>query len=209
MSFVAALATIGLVLLLGCMSPGPDFVAVTSQAFVDRRAALRVALGISLAITIWASLSVFGLAVLVSRFDILYSAIRWIGALYLIWLGIGLLHSGLQHAREPFGPGRAQTGPGRVAGIRRGLALGLTNPKAAVFFSSLFVTLLPIEAPLWVNLAVVGLAALTALGWFVFIALAFSSPRLQQAYRRLQRGIDTATGLLLVGIGLHLALVGG
>ena len=54
---------------------------------------------------------------------------------------------------------------------RRGLLVGLTNPKTATFFATLFVTLLPVGAPAWVYLAVVGLVGgITAL-WMGLLAV--------------------------------------
>lgn len=198
------LFTIGAVLLLGCMSPGPDFVAVTSQALGTRRAGLRVALGIATAITCWAALSVFGLTVILARIAWLYELVRWVGAAYLIWIGAQLLLAAVRHGDDGDDKGPV-TRAAAPAGVRRGFVLGITNPKSAVFFSSLFATLLPATAPAWVYTAVVGLAAATAFGWFALIAVAFSTPRVQAVYRRLQRAIDGLAGGLLTLIGLRLA----
>ncbi|AWN15030.1 LysE family translocator [Salinisphaera sp. LB1] len=204
MHFVPELATLGTVLLLGCISPGPDFVAVTSHSLADRRSGLRIACGIAAAITLWALLSVAGLAFVLSRVAVLYEGVRLAGAAFLVYLGIRILVS-------TWHGGPAATAPTRVAtkhgSFKRGFLIGITNPKSAVFFSSLFATILPAHAPAWVYGATIALAAGTAFGWFIALALAFSLGRIQRLYAKARRGIDTVMGALLTALGLRLALV--
>ncbi|MGB7755931.1 MAG: LysE family transporter [Salinisphaera sp.] len=89
--------------------------------------------------------------------------------------------------------------------FKRGFLIGITNPKSAVFFGSLFATILPAHAPDWVYGATIALAAGTAFGWFMAVALAFSLGRAQRWYARVRRAIDTVMGALL---GLRLAGLG-
>lgn len=84
--------------------------------------------------------------------------------------------------------------------------MGLTNPKAAAFFGSLFVTLLPAHAPMWVHGATVATVAGVSICWFSAMALLFSTDRVQRGYRKLRRPIDAVMGAVLVGIGARLAL---
>jgi threonine/homoserine/homoserine lactone efflux protein len=60
--------------------------------------------------------------------------------------------------------------------------VGLTNPKAAAFFGSLFVTVLPAHAPLWVQVATIGIVVSISLCWFSAMAMLFSPPRVQHGY---------------------------
>lgn len=201
MSYLPELVTLGSVLLLGCISPGPDFVAVTSHALAERRSGLRIAHGIATAITLWASLSVAGLAFVLSQVALLYEAVRLVGAAYLVYLGVSVLWSARRRPAKQM-PMQAAMKRGS---FRRGFILGMTNPKAAVFFSSLFATLLPAQAPTWVYGTTIALAAATAFGWFTVVALAFSIGRVQQLYGKARWGIDIATGTLLSLLGLRLA----
>ncbi|MES1953114.1 LysE family translocator [Salinisphaera hydrothermalis] len=204
MTFAPELATLATVLLLGCISPGPDFVAVTSHALADRGSGLRIACGIATAITLWAALSVAGLAFVLSRIAVLYELVRLAGAAFLIYLGIRMLVTTWRRRPSTVAPMRAAPRPGS---FKRGFLIGITNPKSAVFFSSLFATILPAHAPDWVYGATIALAAGTALGWFVVVALAFSLGRVQRVYARARRGIDTVMGTLLTMLGLRLALI--
>ena len=163
MDYLPQLITLSGIILLGCASPGPDFVAVTSHALQNRRAGVFVGLGITCAVILWASLAILGFGLLIQEMFWLYEFIRIAGAAYLVYLGIRMLLSARRKAPEG---GAISTASVDSAGQawRRGLLVGLTNPKTATFFATLFVTLLPVEAPAWVYLSVVGLVgAITAL----------------------------------------------
>jgi len=102
-------------------------------------------------------------------------------------------------------PAAAKVASGAHA-YRRGLLVGLTNPKAAAFFGSLFVTLLPAHAPLWVHGATVLTVATVSIGWFTSIALLLSTGSVQRRYAKLRRPVDALMGTVLVALGARLAL---
>ncbi|MDN7452505.1 LysE family translocator [Burkholderia cenocepacia] len=105
-----------------------------------------VALGIASPHAVWAAMAIFGLGLIVAKLAWLYEAIRIAGAAYLIYLGIKTL-SGLRQSTQQAESASQPIVRGGVHAYRKGLLLGLTNPKAAAFFDSLFVTLLPAHAP--------------------------------------------------------------
>lgn len=89
---------------------------------------------------------------------------------------------------------------------QRGLIVGLTNPKAAAFFGSLFVTVLPAHAPLWVHAATIGVVASISLSWFSAMSILFSTKRVQHGYNRLRKPINVVMGTILIGLGAKLAV---
>jgi len=204
MSYVPQLLVVAGVMLLACASPGPDLIAVLSQALARRRAGLWLAAGIAVSHALWATLAVFGLGLILSELAWLYAAIRIVGALYLLYLGATMLLS----LRRPPAELAVAHGPerGPRAAFQRGLTVGLTNPKAAAFFGSLFVTILPSHAPGWVHGATVAIVALVSIAWFSSVALLFSTGRVQRGYARLRRPIDALAGSLLIALGARLAL---
>ncbi len=204
MSYVPQLAAVAGVMLLACASPGPDMIAVTSHALAGRRPGVHAALGIATSHALWATLAVFGLGLILTELAWLYGVIRIAGAAYLVYLGIKTL-MGL---RKP--SARLDTGAAPVRGglhaYRRGVLVGLTNPKAVAFFGSLFVTLLPAHAPGWVHGATVALVATVSVGWFSAMAVIFSTARVQRGYARLRKPIEAVMGTLLIGLGARLAM---
>jgi threonine/homoserine/homoserine lactone efflux protein len=89
-----------------------------------------------------------------------------------------------------------------------GLLVDLGNPKAAVFFTSLFAALLPVGAPGWVGLAVVVEVSLIPALWYSAVACLFSTGRVVRAYLAVRRPIDALAGALFVALGIRLATSG-
>jgi threonine/homoserine/homoserine lactone efflux protein len=88
----------------------------------------------------------------------------------------------------------------------RCLAVQLSNPKAAVFFGSIFVTLLPTDAPLWVKGAALAILGMNEFGWYALVALVLSAPRARRVYGRAKRALDALFGGFLTALGVKLAL---
>lgn len=203
MSHIPQLMTIAVVFLLGAMSPGPDFMAVTSHALTSRRAGLQVALGVTSAIAIWAALAMFGLGILLVEIGWLYMTVRLAGALYLIYLGVRILLS-VRH--RPASMAIKAIKSGASAAWRSGFLIGITNPKTAAFFGSLFITVLPLNAPLGIQAAALIVISLVALSWFGLVALLFSTEQVRVVYGKIRRPIDALLGMILLALGLRLAL---
>ena len=202
MDYLPQLLTIAGVLLLACISPGPDFVAVTSHALSSRRSGVRIALGIAAAITAWAAITVCGLVLILARIAWLYEIIRLLGAAYLVYLGVQMLWA----ARQPHGGAARLTAGTPHNAFRRGFLIGITNPKSAAFFSSLFAATLPATAPVWIYASVVAIAGVVSVAWFSALALMFSLGHIQRGYQAARRGIDAVMGGVLTLLGLRLAL---
>jgi threonine efflux protein len=206
MNFLPQLAAIAGVMLLACASPGPDMLAVTSHAFARRRAGLFAAAGIATSHVLWATLAVFGLGLILAQLAWLYEGIRIAGAIYLVYLGAKTLMSLRQSSGAAAAPAAAAKTASSAHSYRRGLLVGLTNPKAAAFFGSLFVTLLPAHAPMWVHGATVATVGAVSITWFTAMALLFSTGSVQRGYQKLRRPVDAVMGSVLVALGARLAL---
>jgi len=204
MDYLPQLLTLSGIVLLACASPGPDFVAITSQSLGDRRAGVFMGLGVTCAVAIWAILAVFGFGLLVQQFLWLYDGIRLAGAAYLAYLGLRMLMGALRRPAGAHQIGRAaRIGIGQA--WRKGFLVGITNPKTATFFATLFVTLLPVGAPLWVYAAVVAVVVCVTAAWMCLLASCFSVGAVRRAYARIRRPIDALMGAALLGLGVRMA----
>jgi threonine efflux protein len=203
-SYVLSLAGIGAVQLMAAMSPGPAFLVVTRISVGEsRRAALGAAFGVATAALLWAVAATLGMHVLLAEAAWLYGALKLVGGLYLLWLGI----QAWRHAAQPLAPateGVVAMNPGEA--WRLGFGTNLANPKVIVFFGSIFVTLFTPETPSWVRGAALIVVAVNESGWYATVALLFSSRPAQAAYRRAKRWIDRATGAVMMIFGLRLIL---
>ena len=204
MDYLPQLFTLSGIVLLACASPGPDFVAVTSNALNDRRSGMLVGLGIACAVVLWATLAILGFGLLIKELFWLYEAIRLAGAAYLIYLGARMLIASLKAGNgEPRIHGAARVGA--LQAWRQGFMVGITNPKTATFFATLFVTVLPVGAPTWVYVSVVALVGLITAAWLGALAAFFSVGRVRSVYARVSRVVDALMGAALVGLGIRLA----
>lgn len=205
MEHLGALAGAAGVFLLACLSPGPVWVVITSTSIaVSRRAGVLTGLGVAGATLTWATVAVLGVGVLLAGFAPLATALRLAGAAYLVWIGIRMII----RAREPAPSAGSllSAADGGLAALRRGYLASITNPKAAVFFGSIFAAVLPVGAPGWVYGTAVILLALLSAAWHCGLALVFSVPPIQARYRRAKARVDTIVGALLIALGARLAL---
>ena len=155
MNFWQGFTIVTFVHLLAAASPGPDFALVTRQSLLHgRTAGVLTSLGISLGLAIHILYSAAGLAVVVSHSVEWMVIVKLAGGSYLIYLGIKGLrakhHSADDNQRIPLA-----TNNSAFRMISTGFFCNALNPKAPVYFLSLFTVILSPEIPL-LNLAIYG-----------------------------------------------------
>ncbi|MBA2579584.1 MAG: LysE family transporter [Thermoleophilaceae bacterium] len=183
-------------------SPGPNVLVVIRTAIAEsRRAGLFCAAGVATGGAIWAGGAALGLGLVIANLPIAYDALRVLGGLYLVYLGVRTARS-VAGWEAP--PGVQPRASGRRA-WRRGLLTNLSNPKAAVFFTSVFATLLPADSSLALRIAAVAVIVVDALLWHALLAIVLSSPPAQARYLRARRRIDGVAGVVMIAFGLRLA----
>lgn len=186
------------------LSPGPNLLATLhATARGGARAGVTTAAGIGLGTAIWAGVSLAGLAVLFETVAWAYTAVKLVGAAYLIVVGLKLLLQ--RNTTAPITPGGAPAQRDLRRAFLFGLATDLSNPKAAAFFASLFAVSIPAGAPLAFQVGICALVVGIAAGWYALAAVIFARPRVAAAYGRARRWIERATGALFVAAGLRLA----
>ena len=206
MDYVVALLGLAVVHLLAVASPGPSTVLVVQTAAVGgRRGGLIAALAMMVGALLWATAALFGLQALFARFEWLYLAFRFLGAVYLIYLAIMLW----RRARDPL-PEIELGSMEHLAGWQRflrALLLQLSNPKIMVFFGSIFLSVLPQHMPDWMDGVVLAIVAFDEFTWFALLALLFSGAPARAFYRRAKFWLDRFMGGALALLGLRLALL--
>jgi threonine/homoserine/homoserine lactone efflux protein len=143
------------------------------------------------------------MGLLLSQFVWLHRALQILGGGYLLYIGIRIW----RQARQPV-PQQLDASKRRTLGAayRYGALTNLTNPKAMVFFTTIFATLMGPNLPLWVKAAGIGMIFSLSTTWHVLLATLFSHGRIQQRYRRSKTAIGRMTGGLLSGFGIHMML---
>jgi len=184
------------VLLLSVASPGPNFVIVTSTAVASRRAGVVTGLGLAAASGSWALIAIAGLSLILAHVAWVDTVLRLAGAACLIWLGSKMILTAREPLRVP-----AQTVTSGWAAAKKGYFVSMTNPKAVAFYGSIFAVMVPADAPTWLYIAVVVLAAAISCAWYCGMALLASHPAVRRFLVRRKAALDTLGGLLLIGLG--------
>jgi len=183
-------------------TPGVDFALTVSRTLQrGARAGVAAALGIATGCVGHALAAAFGLAALLALHPRAFVAIQWVGAAYLVWLGVGLLRQALRGA-GPGTPAPAAQPDTCWADFRAGLLTNLLNPKVALFFLAFLPQFVPATAPDKT------LAVLLLGSWFVVQGLLFLFLLVALAVR-LRRWVAPAAlrrALLALGGGLFFAL---
>ncbi len=192
------------------LSPGADTMLVLRSALVrGRRAGVVTAFGICCGLFIHATLSALGVSAILARSATAFELLKLAGAAYLIWLG----SASLRHALGP-----AQAAPGdlpvaaRATGVRtsfvEGLLNNVLNPKPAVFYLAFLPQFIrPGEPALVKSLLLAGVHFAIGMVWLVLLVWLIGSARRWLSKPIVRRWLEGVCGAVLLGLGVHLALV--
>lgn len=194
---LSTLATIWILHVAAMVSPGPNFLLVSQLAASDRtRSAVFAALGVASGATLWATCAVLGVNVVFAVFPGLRLALQIAGGVYLLYLAIRLWRSS-GAASVALVPSVSSW-----AGFRRGFLTNITNPKVALFFSSVFAASFPAAPGPMLQASVVAMVALNAVGWHTLLAYLFSRVRVRAAYARTRGVANRIASVIMGALGL-------
>ena len=200
----AEFLTVAFVHLLAVASPGPDFAIVVRESVTHgRTAGTWTALGVGAGILVHVTYSLLGIGLIVAQSAVLFNLLKWLAAAYLLYLGIKALRSG--PAPDPdavtqiAGSARSARGAFVSGFITNGL-----NPKATLFFLSLFTLVINPHTPLAIQAGYGLYLACATAAWFSLVALLFSHSRVRSGFARMGHWFDRLMGVVLVGLAVRL-----
>ncbi|HXS20701.1 MAG TPA: LysE family translocator [Steroidobacteraceae bacterium] len=189
------------------MVPGLDTALVLRTAAAEGpRSAALAALGIVLGCVTWGAAVAFGLGALLMASELAFTVLKWVGALYLVWLGLNLLLKPRTRFDIELAP--VDSAPADRNWLGRGYLTNLLNPKVGVFYVSFLPQFLPAHVPAAPFIFLLALLhALLGVAWFAL--LIFATRPIARALKRpsVIRRMDRLTGLVFVSFGVKLALV--
>ncbi|MCD1126871.1 LysE family translocator [Jinshanibacter sp. LJY008] len=196
--FVATIAT------LGMLSPGPDFFLVIKNAARYRRSvAMVTALGVILGVATHMSYCVAGLAVVITTTPWLFNLLKYAGALYLIWIGVQALLSRGGSKMDVTNLSHQHTSYKNA--FIQGYLCNLLNPKATLFFLSVFTQVLSVNSStgekLWYAFIIWILAAI----WWPLLIVLIQSDPVRRGLAKVQSMVDKVLGVVLIGLGIKVA----
>ncbi len=176
---------------VGFVSIGPNILAIIGTSMErGRQDGVRLALGVGSGTAIWASLTVAGLTALITAYAGMVTLLKVFGAAYLLWLAFKAFRS----ASTPTPRMKPNSATGKNLYFQ-GLAIQMTNPKAALQWIAIVGLGLGSDAPMWVGVTLI--VASTSLSLLVHAAYAitFSTQPVVLFYQRARRWIECGLGL--------------
>jgi threonine/homoserine/homoserine lactone efflux protein len=191
------LAAIGL-----SLSPGPNgLLALTHGALHGRRKALYTVTGGCVGFVVLIALSMFGIGALLEASLVWLTVLKWVGGLYLVWLGVQVWRS------PPIGVDALKAGEARTGGslFRQGALAAVTNPKGILFFAAFLPQFIDPARSLVVQFAIMA-ATFTLIEFITELFIASVAHRISAWLARVGRGFNRACGGVFVAIGALLPL---
>ncbi|WP_281995767.1 LysE family translocator [Ruegeria faecimaris] len=199
LAFVAASTALLLI-------PGPTVLLVLSYALSKGRSvAVASATGVAVGDLVAMTASLLGLGALVLASATLFSVLKWIGAAYLVWLGIKLLRSAPSAGLQAVEPGADITARG-VFG--HAAAVTALNPKSIAFFIAFVPQFLRPTEPLGPQFAIL-IGTFVGLAWLNALAYALLADRLRHmiGHASTIRALTRFGGLTLIGMGIATSIL--
>ena len=183
------------------LSPGVNTLLVSQMAASGQTRSVRWAvLGICTATLVWASAAVLGLHTVFTAFPDMQRVLQLVGGAYLLYVALRLWRSAGQSGKTS-AEAPVLSAP---AAYRLGLMTNITNPKAVLFFASVFSTALPANPDLAIQLAAGAVAVGNALAWHFFLAYLFGQARLQALYAKGGSWFSRGAAGIVGALGLQL-----
>ncbi len=205
MEYLLSFFAFGVVMFLAVVSPGPDFLVVSKNSIAhSRKIGFYTAVGIALGVFVHVAYTLVGIGVVISQSVIVFSFIKFAGAAYLIYLGVQLMTE-KGSAETDVATAEHHVAKTPLQALREGFITNVLNPKATLFFVSVFSQFVTPNLPISIR-AVFGLeAAGIACAWFVILACVLTHPATRGVIARVQARLLKAMGAGLVLLGVRVA----
>ena len=185
------------------ITPGLDTTLIIRTATLEgKMKAFQAALGINLGCIVWGVIVACGLGALLMTSDLAFNALKWIGAIYLTWLGLNLL-------LKP----RSQLASLNNSAVTtqnwfmKGFWGNLLNPKVGIFYISFLPQFIPQSAsPVIWTMSLVMIHVVIGLIWSIFLIAAMQSISTYLKQPKFIRYMDRVTGSIFIVFALKLAL---
>lgn len=196
------------VVLLAYLIPGPDFLLVSRYSVLSKRLGFTAALGAQSGLCVHMLIAAAGLSTIAAQSAELFLVIRWLGAAYLIWLGINALRTS-QYRVATNELDRANGVTEHHRAFANGFLTNLLNPKAIVFFLSVLPQFMDPAAGAVRQILILGvLDVVIGIAWWWGVVLlmqrvagALRRPQIRQWWDRITGGLMICAGTLLARNG--------
>lgn len=205
MPYLTEFITVAVIHLLAVMSPGPDFAVISKNSLVySRKTGIFTAVGLGLGIVVHVTYSLIGIGLLISKSILLFSIIKYLGAAYLIYIGYKALRS--RKSTTITNPTENKKDISGLQAIKNGFLTNTLNPKATLFFLSLFTQVISPETPTLIQLLYGAEMVAMTIAWFSLVAVALSHALVKKSASLAMHYIERIFGAILILLGVKIAL---
>jgi len=205
MEYLAMIGTVTAIHALAVISPGPDFIMVIRNSLVySRRIGIWTSVGFGLGIAVHITYSLAGLAIIISQSILLFNVIKFFGAGYLIYIGIRSILSKKSNVNLEKEETKKEITP--LNAVRIGFLTNVLNPKATLFFLSLFTFVITPNTPGIILAIVSAIMIINTMIWFSIVSIFISQKNIRKIFEKFEGIFNKTFGVLLVTLGLKIAL---
>jgi RhtB (resistance to homoserine/threonine) family protein len=198
---MAEVIAVAVITVLAVISPGADFAMVVRNSYLyGRTTGLLGAVGVAAGVLVHVTYTMLGVGLLIASSTELFTAIKLVGAAYLVYIGVRTFRARPDLAVDL----ESKPGLTRLGALRTGFLTNALNPKTTLFVVSTFTQVVGPDTHLWQQAGYGLFMSFAHLAWFGVVALFFSNSRLRTAMLRWQKTLNRAIGSVLVGLGVTL-----
>jgi threonine/homoserine/homoserine lactone efflux protein len=199
--------TIASVHFLAVASPGPDFAIVLKHSIsFGRRAAIITSIGVGVAILIHVAYSLLGIGILIKTTPVLFQVFSYVAAAYLLYLGWGAIRSPAPKTLDNVEVEKVVQLISDKKAFMVGFFTNGLNPKATLFFLSVFAVAVSSDTPNVIKLGY-GLYMAIATGiWFCVLSCFLSSEKVSQFIGEKGYWFDRVMGVVLILLAIKLVM---
>lgn len=194
---------------MALLSPGPDFFIITKNSLsYSRSIGIYTALGLGIGIIFHITYTLAGLGVILKHNQGLYSGIQILGGLYLGHLGFMSIKATFMSDYNNFSlnQGESKKEISKFKALRVGTLTNILNPKAGIYFISIFTQFIGEQTSLITKLILASEVTLLTVGYFIFVAVGISHRYIRSLYYRTRKTSERLLGLVLITLGLKIIL---
>ena len=194
--------TIAVLHLFAVASPGPDFILVSRQCLrYGRRIAIWTSLGIAIGILFHVALSLTGLSILLQNQPDLFWYIKLLASLYIGYLGIVSLVS--KRSNKLVEDATVQAG-NQLRSVTTGLLTNVLNPKALIFFITVFAVAINKETGIFVKSLLGIYMSVATFIWFTLVSILLTNKKAIERFKKAIPLLEKVTGFFLLLIAIQI-----
>jgi RhtB (resistance to homoserine/threonine) family protein len=195
---------VAVITVLAVIAPGADFAMIVRNSYLyGRRTGILAATGVAAGVLVHVTYTMLGVGLLIASSTALFTAIKLIGAAYLVHIGVRTFRTRAEVEVDlDLGD---KTGLRPFAALRTGFLTNVLNPKTTLFVVSTFAQVVSPGTPVVQQVGYGLFMSLAHLLWFGVVAVFFSQDRMRTLMLRGQRVLNKVIGSVLAGLGVTLA----